>query len=380
MTATLLMILAAFPSTHAVDSTATNTGCPLCPAIGAQTIGEGLTSMDVAAFVRLSELREDPADDQASDQANAQFEIVEVLFGEAALNGSRVIELDYYGSREVGTEFLLAAIDPLNLTWNDPILMSERGKEYVREVWKLPTDADKRLSFFLSKLEDSDPVIASDAYDEFARAPYADVLAISDQYDRGQLLKWIQNEEIPMVRKRLYFMLLGICGTEEEVPALKEMILAAMEEKRIGLDSILACYLSLAGPDGLELIDNEMLKNKDAGYSQTYAAIMALRFHGTDGDAIERSRIVESMRLLLDRPGLADLVIPDLARWEDWDSAARLMKLFRDATPEDRFVRVPIVIYMRLCPNPEAKEYLEEIKRIDPKAIEKADLTYAFGG
>lgn len=360
---------------HSANFGTSNTICPLCPAIGAQTIGEGLTSMDVAVFAKLVERSGDSSD----GQAKATFEIQEVLFGEPALKGERSIEFDYYGAQEIGTEFLIAAIDPLNLTWNDPIVMSERGKKYVREVSDLPSTMKERLLFFLSNLEDEDQVIASDAYDEFARAPYVDVLSIADHYDRAQLLEWIQSDDVPTARVRLYFMLLGICGQADDAKTLEEMIRHSLTEKRPGLDSMIACYLSLAGPDGMELIDRELMANADAGYSQTYAAIMALRFHGTDADAIPRERIVDSFQLLLDRPNIADLVIPDLARWEAWDSADDLMTLFREATPENQFVRVPIVIYMRLCPKSEAKEYLSEIERIDPGAVKKADLTYAFG-
>ena len=33
---------------------------------------------------------------------------------------------------------------------------------------------------------------------------------------------------------------------------------------------------------------------------------------------------------MLDRPQLADLVIPDLARWEDWSVMDRLVELFKN--------------------------------------------------
>ena len=142
---------------------------------------------------------------------------------------------------------------------------------------------------------------------------------------------------------------------------------------------MVACYLSLAGPDGLPFIEEKLLANRNSSYSQTYSAIMALRFHGTDAEVIDQQRIVKSFRLLLDRPALADLIIPDLARWKDWESADVLAKLFKEATPENRFIRVPIVVYMRLCPLPEAEKYMDEFRKIDAKSVEKAELAYPFG-
>lgn len=349
--------------------------CPLCPAIGAQTIGEGLTTSDVSVFVKLLELREEPAE----KQPNARFEIIDVLFGEAMLKGSTTIEMNYYGSRPIGTEFLISATDPLKLTWGDPVVMSPRAKDYVRQVKALPEDPKKRLKFFLNRLEDADEVIASDAYDEFARAPYDEVLAIQGEYNKGELLQWMQNEEIPMSRRRLYFMLLGVCGGSDEAPIVKRLVSKAIEHEETGLDSMIACYLSLAGADGLPFIEQKLLANHESGYSQTYSAIMALRFHGTDSDVIEQKRIVKSFRLLLDRPSLADLIIPDLARWKDWESADVLAKLFKEATPENRFIRVPIVVYMQLCPLPKAEGYLEEFRKLDAKSVERAELAFPFG-
>ena len=57
-----------------------------------------------------------------------------------------------------------------------------------------------------------------------------------------------------------------------------------------------------------------ILANKKAPYADTYAAIMALRFHGSETDVVPKKRILEGLRYMLDRPQLADLVIPDLAR------------------------------------------------------------------
>ncbi len=99
---------------------------------------------------------------------------------------------------------------------------------------------------------------------------------------------------------------------------------------------------------------------------------MALRFHGSEGGVIAREKIVESMRLILERKDFADLVIPDLARWEDWTQIERLSKLFIDADPQTSWVRVPVVNYLRACPLPLAKEKLKELEVIDPKAVKRA--------
>jgi hypothetical protein len=85
------------------------------------------------------------------------------------------------------------------------------------------------------------------------------------------------------------------------------------------------------------------------------------------------------MRLMLDRPQLADLVIPDLARWEDWSVMDRLVQLFKDANDDSIWVRVPVVNYLRACPLPEAKKHIEELAKIDPDAVKRASNFFPLG-
>jgi hypothetical protein len=99
---------------------------------------------------------------------------------------------------------------------------------------------------------------------------------------------------------------------------------------------------------------------------------MALRFHGTEGGVIDKERVLTSMRLILNRPELADLVIPDLARWEDWSQIDKLAELFKTADDKSSWVRVPVINYLRACPLPEAEKQLDALKEIDPAAFKRA--------
>ena len=83
---------------------------------------------------------------------------------------------------------------------------------------------------------------------------------------------------------------------------------------------------------------------------------------------------------MLDRPQLADLVIPDLARWEDWASMPRLVKLFKEADEKSSWVRVPVINYLRACPDPAAVEHIKELEKIDPAAVKRANTFFPFGG
>jgi hypothetical protein len=124
----------------------------------------------------------------------------------------------------------------------------------------------------------------------------------------------------------------------------------------------------------MPLVEDLFLKNADAEYTDTYSAIMALRFIGTETTAISRDRLMEGLRHMLSRPKLADLVISDLTRWQDWSAMPRLVELFKTADEQSSWVRVPVINYLRACPLPEAKKHLEELAAIDPEAVKRASF------
>src|SRR5262249_47999106 len=156
--------------------------------------------------------------------------------------------------------------------------------------------------FFQNYLEDQDEIVARDAYDEFARAPYADLKAIKDHLRHDQIVAWIKNQDVPASRRRLYLVLLGLTGNDKDVPMMEDFIKSSDRKQRSGLGVLIACYLTFKGDAGLPLIEELFLANPKADYADTYAAIMAIRFQGTDGGKVDRKRLLKSLHLMLDRP------------------------------------------------------------------------------
>ncbi|MGD9644349.1 MAG: hypothetical protein AB7U73_01470, partial [Pirellulales bacterium] len=142
---------------------------------------------------------------------------------------------------------------------------------------------------------------------------------------------------------------------------------------KTALDAVIGSYLMLKGEAGLPLVEDRFLTKKDADYTDTYAAITAIRIIGQEDIGIPRQRLIEALRHMLDRPQYADLVIADLARWEDWDSMDRLVQLFKDATDDTNWVRVPVIHFLKACPLPEAKAQIDELAKIDPDAVKRAN-------
>jgi hypothetical protein len=174
--------------------------------------------------------------------------------------------------------------------------------------------------------------------------------------------------------------MLGFCGNNYDADMLEGMLRSDNKEYKAGLDALIACYMRLRGEESLPLVEDLYLKNTKAEYADTYSAIMALRFHGQETGTIPRARIMQSLHHMLDRPELADLVIVDLARWEDWSVMDRLVELFKKADDKSSWVRVPVVRYLMACPKPEAKKHLEELEKIDESAVKRAKTFFPFEG
>ncbi|HEY2838869.1 MAG TPA: hypothetical protein VGJ26_06960, partial [Pirellulales bacterium] len=364
-------------SSGLVLSARISTACPFCSSVS-MTLAEEMKSSDAAVIAKLVTKPTSP--DDAGAPTKSKFEIVRVLKGEAALGGKKQIEMLYFGQQEPGTKFLIFGIDPKELMWGTPSPVTDKGIKYLDKVVSLPAGAVDRLAFFQEYLEDEDTWLQSDAFNEFATTPYPDVVALKDRMHRDQLLKWIADDKIPASRRRLYFTMLGVCGKPEDLPMIEQLIQLDDRQVRTGLDAMIGCYLSLKGPEGLPLIEEMFLKNPKSEYVDTYAAIYALRILGQETTVVSRERLAASLRLMLERPQLADMVIPDLARWQDWSVVDRVVKLFKDANEESSWVRVPVVQYLRACPLPVAKEHLVELAKIDPDAVKRANSFFPLTG
>ena len=349
--------------------------CPFCSAVS-QTFAEEMKSMDVIVFAELVEAVK-AEEDENGEIPKSKFLVKNVLKGDAWIKPDEQLAVHFFGTPKKGKTYLIMATDPPELMWGSPLRIEERAQAYLEKVPSLPESAE-RLVFFMKHLEDEDELLARDAYDEFARTPYEGVIAVKDNMDRDQLMKWINDPDVPTTRRRLYFTMLGVCGTKADADELERLMRSENKEDRTGLNAMVAAFLSLKGSVGLPVIEELFLANEDAEYADIYAAIMAVRFHGNEGNIIPKEDLLPGLRSVLERDEMADLVIPDLARWEDWSVIDRLGKLFKDADKESNWVRVPVVNYLRACPLPQAKKMIDELAKIDKSAVERANTFFPY--
>ena len=347
--------------------------CPFCSAVS-QTLRQEMEVMD--AVVIASATQSDATRNRTTGEVSMKIE--KVLKGGQHIKVGDEVKAIYYGEIAIGRRFMLSGVDPPDLQWSC-LPVTESSETYVVKVAELadqePLD---RLRFYDDFLQSDESMLARDAYDEFAIAPYDVMQKLGPEMDRDQLVAWISEPEMPTDRKRLFLTMLGVCGNEKDLPMLEEMLRSTKKSTRGGLDALIACYLTLSAEKGIPLINELFLNNNDAPYADTYAAIMAVRFHGTEGGVIPRSALVESLHHVLNRKDLADLVIPDLARWQDWSQIDRLTELFLKSDPDNNWVRVPVVNYLRACPLEKAKEAISKLEAVDPESVKRANTFFSI--
>ncbi|MDB4766437.1 hypothetical protein OAG71_01985 [bacterium] len=346
--------------------------CPFCSSV-AMTFTDQLSGQDVVVSAKLVEVPELP-ETPGEDLPKATFEITKVLKGKEYVDVGMTFKALLVGRYKPGKEFLVMGVDPPSIVWTTPIKASKRLIKYLVDIQTLPESGADRLAFFQDYFEDEVSSIAFDAYDEFAKAPYSDLVDLKDRMHRDKLMAWVKDPELAINRRRLYLTMLGVCGTAQDGDELEKMIQKGGSSNLRGLDALVASYLSLKGEAGVDLVEQKFLRNEKSEFTDTMAAVSALRFHATEVEVVDKQKIVSAVRALLDRPKMADLIIPDLARWEDWSVMDKLVSMFKESDDDKRWLRVPIVSYLIACPLPEAKVHLAELTALDPDAVKRANL------
>jgi len=323
--------------------------CPFCSA-PTQTLSEQLSGAQAAVLVQWVSGKEANRDEGFVGET--EYQIVQLVRDEShTLKKDARILLDRYRVAKPGDLFLLFGTQ-INerIEWSSPLEVSEASFNYVVQAPSKESPVTQRLGYYLKFLEYPDPLVADDAYAEFSNAPYGDIVQLASQMPREKLRQWLHSAETKPTRLGLYGLMLGLCGNSEDAAFLKGKVLEQTDGFRLGIDGVMGGYLLLTGKDGLNVLEQEKLKNTKAPFSETFAAMQSLRFMWEYAPGrIPPDDLRSAMRLLLERPNLADLVIVDLARWSDWSIMNQLMAMYQDPNYQVPSIKRAIVRFMLIA-------------------------------
>ncbi|WP_417730960.1 hypothetical protein [Rosistilla oblonga] len=348
-------------------------GCLFCEAL-ASTLSDDIRESAACVIAQWDRDAAAPAPDIGMQLA--KFRVTKVLKGDGRI-GSQVDAYILPDEPPTGPVLLFAFGDPDAPQWSAPLPLAPVSVKYLNGLQTAPAAGSDRLGYFLPFLVAEDRHVADDAYNEFARAPFADIQGLGDRLDRQWVLdnlqSYLKDDKTPPHRIRLMWTLLSVCGEPEDAALVQRVIDdKTIDRNAIGWDAALGCYMSLAGPAGLEQV-KQLLSSSDD--EQTlFMALNAIRFHAVETKRFDQTELAAALHPLLRNVRLAAYVIPDLARMEDWTVGPRLLELY--ASPDAAPIRIHIVNYFRTSPRPDAAESLATCRELDPTAVRRAELLF----
>lgn len=318
----------------------------------------------------------------AADNGRTEFHLQAVLKGDSTLAGQRQLVIPRYLPVLGDTPREHLIFGHLNKNLLDPIhgLPANPARvEYLQALARLdPRDPVKLLGFYFARLDSPDPEVASDAFIEFARASDHAIFAAARQFDPARLRKLIAHPQTPPERLGVFGLILGACGGPEDANFLAQLLRLQPRPERISsaLSGLLAGYILLQPDQGWKLAYAILSENTN-GFSDRLAVISTLRFFHNLRPQDDRKAILTCYTRILDQGDLADQAIEDLRQWKDWDLTDAILSLWNRPTHKAPIVRRSIVRYALSCPRPEAKSFIEAIRKSDPQLVHSVSESLA---
>ena len=353
-------------------------GCSICASLS-PTLCDEIGAADFAVLAEYVATPVVDSDINDPDAYKSSFRIQKILKGEQGINEDDSARVLFFPgeSANAGDRYLMHGNwiegddqNEMVIRWTTPIAMTDQAIDYLHRMWRLPKEDVQRLIEAMPYLESDDPMLRRDVFDEFGKAPYELLEKLKPELDKNVLMGKIQDSRTEPNIRKLYYTLLTICGTPEELPFLKSQINEEQVNASESLPAIIACYLSLAGAQGLPFIEQTYLMQEGSDYERRAgSAITALRFHGQEASVIDRQEIADVFLRMLQRPTLGARVLSDLARWKNWSALDQAAEMFSNAEGDGLWVREPAIRYLLACPTEVAEKHVENLEKIDPLAV-----------
>lgn len=365
-------------------------GCPFCAKMG-KTYSDTMAEASLVVWGELSDSRVIP--DASADQAQAstRMKLRQVVKDHPLLAGKADLTLASYVPRAqkrtvsdvVFAEVVDGRVEPFRSIPAEPKTASSGDAvpelvAYLAKAARLagakPAD---RLGYFAGYLAHPDPNISEDAYKEFAKAPYADVVAAKAAYRPDELIRWIRDPATPAYRIGLFGVLLGISGRPQDATVLRAIVSSPADRPYDGVDGLMAGYCLLDPKNAPDEVFKVLL-NPTAGFRLRYAALEAIRFALAEIPSLDKPTLLDRLSEALAMPELADLVIDELRKNEAWSHLDQILELRHTTGFDLPVIQRTIVRFALACPHPKAKAFIEQLRADDPQMVAEVEESLRF--
>jgi hypothetical protein len=233
------------------------------------------------------------------------------------------------------------------------------------------------LRYYARFLDNIDPLIAEDAFLEFARSGDQEVGHVAKGLGPAQFRRLLQNPTLDADRISMFAFLLGNCGDAGDAALLKRRIDSAKGEDMRALDGLLGGLIALRGQVGWKLT-TEILGDPHAGFLKKYAALRAVRFYMGWQPTASKSAMLAAYKQVVVDGEMADLAIEDLRRWKTWELTPLILSQYGKTTHGAQIVKRGIIRFALSCPLPEAQRFIARARDRDADLVRDIAESLAF--
>jgi len=355
--------------------------CPFCGTMQGQTL---VKEVQQARFV----LYGTPSNPQVKQEADGreisstEFTIDEVVKSDPFIKNKKKITLPrYIPPSTTGPEKLLVFCDLNNDQADTYLYLTAKDEaliKYLKEAIKLDEkNVSKRLFYYFNYLDHVDNEIATDAYKEFAKADYADVMKMVKEHGsvemRTKLKTWLKDPNTAIYRFGLIGLMLGLCGKAEDSETFLSLLNDPNNNLISGIDGILAGFILVDQPAGWKYT-KALISGTSNDFNKRYAALRTIRFlWDTHVGHVPEADLLSALEQFLTQGDIADLAIEDLRKWKQWKYTKTILDLSKRESHASSIVQRAVLRYMLCVPSDaSAKAFVEEIRKSNPDKIKDA--------
>jgi hypothetical protein len=238
--------------------------------------------------------------------------------------------------------------------------------DFVTQLLGYRDNPTEMLLFAAKHFDHADPQVAEEAFLVFARAEDKLIGATAKKLNPAGLRKLIATPDLEAERLSLFAYLLGACGNADDLATLRTLLKDHRKAK--AYEGILAGYITMR-PDEGWTYTHELLKNDKTSFLLRYASLRTMRFYYNAKPEEYGKHVMHGLGLAIQRADVADIAISDLRNWKRWEHTGAILACFDKTSHHSAIVKNSIIRYALVCPQPEARTFLERVRREDPKLV-----------
>jgi hypothetical protein len=328
-----------------------------------------MTEADVIVFGQLENARQ-----KGNGLGETDLTVLEVLKPHPLIKGRKVLTLPRYLPRpdpkKPYTFVVSGKVKQNQLDFQEYVEIENnpRSLAYIRGCLKHdPKKPVEMLRYYLDHLEDSDQMIATDAFTELTQASDA----VRDQAARTLTAKmvwtWLRNPKIAPERRSIYAFLLAGCGNPGDAEELFQEL--DTEGGKVGY---FYSILSLKPSYGAKV--KAIVGNRRLPFVRRYAVLNATqRLHETQPAAFREAQALDIMEGFLGQPDMADFAVEDFRKWKRWEYTDRILALYGKPGYKSPIVRRSILRFALQSPIPQAGVFVRLLRQQDAEWVEETE-------